>query len=152
MNEIRVVREGLDSAELNDLIRELDADLWTRYPTEQQEYSKHNKLPVDTIAVVAWLDGEAVGCGAFKPITEGDTVEIKRMFVQPAFRGQGMATKILAKLEQIAVEQGYHTARLETGNAQPEAVGLYEKLGFRPIPCFGVYAGMPSSLCFEKPL
>jgi ribosomal protein S18 acetylase RimI-like enzyme len=65
-------------------------------------------------------------------------------------RGRGFSKLILAELERLAREAGYVTAWLETGDRQPEAIGLYERAGYRRIPNFGIYVGAARSLCFEK--
>jgi GNAT superfamily N-acetyltransferase len=74
------------------------------------------------------------------------------MYVRPAYRGQGLARLILAALEELAVQRGYHTLRLETGRYLAPALGLYQGAGYQPIPLFGEYVGNPQSLCFEKSL
>jgi GNAT superfamily N-acetyltransferase len=92
-----------------------------------------------------------VACGAFRPL-EGEVCEIKRMFVAPDCRGRGYSRLVLAELERLAVGWGYTTARLETGDRQPEAIGLYEGAGYRRIPPYGIYVGSERSVCFEKQL
>jgi GNAT superfamily N-acetyltransferase len=57
---------------------------------------------------------------------------------------------VLAELELLAGKFGYQALRLETGIRQPEAIALYTIFGFKPIPCFGKYAEIPISRCFEK--
>lgn len=99
--------------------------------------------------VVAKADGRPVGCGAVLPFSE-EVGEIKRMWVEPDARRQGVAEGILYGLESMAREKGYQFLRLETGIRQPEAVALYTKWGYAPIDCWGVYAGDPLSRCFEK--
>ena len=98
---------------------------------------------------MAYIDGEAVGCGAFKPF-DHQTVEIKRMYVAPAFRGRGIAGQILAELETQANELGYVACVLETGQKQPEAIQLYQKNGYAQIPNYGQYAGVENSVCMKK--
>ncbi len=99
--------------------------------------------------VVARLFGEAVGCAAIRPLGP-QIAEVKRMFVVPHARRQGVAGRLLAELERHARDLGCHTLRLETGNKQPEAISLYERSGFLRIPCWAVYAEDPVSICFEK--
>lgn len=82
---------------------------------------------------------------------DGDA-EIKRMFVLPEARGQGLARKILAALEADAREAGRTRMVLETGIKQPEAIGLYSSSGYAPVEKFGVYRFEPDSRCFAKPL
>jgi ribosomal protein S18 acetylase RimI-like enzyme len=72
------------------------------------------------------------------------------MYVLPEFRGRGLSRKILKRLEELAVEKGLATIRLETGNRQPEAIGLYRSAGYVEIPRYGEYAHNPTSVCFEK--
>ena len=103
------------------------------------------------VFMIAWKDGEAVGCGAIRPL-DRKTGEIKRMFVDPVCRRQGIARKILAELEAIAPRLGFIKIRLETGTFQPEAIGLYEAAGYQPIERYGDYVDDPLSVCFEKHL
>jgi putative acetyltransferase len=104
--------------------------------------------------VVAWLNDEAVGCGAWRPLapTEAAVAEIKRMFVEPAVRGRGISRAILKKLETLARADGYSVVRLETGLRQPPALRLYETSGYRRIEPYGRYRDDPLSVCFEKEL
>jgi GNAT superfamily N-acetyltransferase len=99
--------------------------------------------------VVAWLDEQAAGCGALRPMS-AEVAEIKRMYVNSLQRGHGIGRAILTKLEALAVSYGYQRLRLETGVRQPEAIHLYESFGFQRIPCYGQYEGAPLSVCFEK--
>ena len=85
--------------------------------------------------LVGWLDGTPVCCGGLKRLADG-TAEIKRMFVVPEARGQGVARELLAALESTAAELGYEVVRLDTGPRQPHAQALYESTGYRPIPNF----------------
>jgi putative acetyltransferase len=101
--------------------------------------------------VAAFVDGRAAGCGAIQPLA-GEVAEIKRMFVRPRYRGQGYGRLILAALEELAVQRGFHTVRLETGTTFDSALRLYRHAGYRPIPSYGDYAGNPRSACFEKSL
>jgi GNAT superfamily N-acetyltransferase len=111
----------------------------------------HNISSEGVQFVIAWLDGQPVGCGAVRPIDKLAT-EVKRMYVVPEARGRGIAWQILTYLETLAAAAGFTATRLETGIRQPEAVALYEKAGYVPIPCYGIYAQNPESCCFEKQL
>ncbi len=101
--------------------------------------------------VAAHIDGHPVGCGGVQSLGDG-VGEVKRMYVRPAFRGQGRSRLILAAIEEFAVERGYHTLRLETGDHLAAALALYSGAGYAQIPGFGDYAGNPTSVCFEKVL
>jgi GNAT superfamily N-acetyltransferase len=78
-------------------------------------------------------DGErAIGCGGLKRIADG-TCEIKRMYLVPDERGQGLSRPLLEALELEARRLGYRRARLDTGDRQPSAKRLYESAGYRQI-------------------
>jgi len=81
-----------------------------------------------------------------------ETAEIKRMYVVPAARGAGHARAMLRHLELTAREAGAAAMVLETGLAQPEAIGLYESAGYTPVRPFGHYRWSPSVRCYGKPL
>ena len=150
---IIIERKTPDDPTVEALIKKLDKDLWERYPTEQDFYSQFNKLPKEACVVVAYNGKQAVGCGAFKPFNgHVESVEIKRMYVNESVRNKGIGLRILNALEKWAVEKGYQTAKLETGDAQPEAIRLYKKAGYERIDNFEQYIGVESSLCFEKML
>jgi GNAT superfamily N-acetyltransferase len=82
---------------------------------------------------------------------DGDA-EIKRMFVIREARGQGLARRILAALEDSARAAGRRRMVLETGTEQPEAIALYISSGYVPITKFGLYRFDESSRCYGKPL
>jgi GNAT superfamily N-acetyltransferase len=79
--------------------------------------------------------GAAVCCGGVKGLEEG-ACELKRMYVRPEDRGRGVGRELLAALEQAARDLGYRVARLDTGDRQPAAEGLYRDAGYRPIGNF----------------
>jgi putative acetyltransferase len=78
--------------------------------------------------------------------------EIKRVFVLAEHRGKGLARAIMATLEDMVRREGYFLARLETGVAQPEALGLYRALGYAQRNPFGHYRPDPLSVFMEKRL
>jgi putative acetyltransferase len=100
---------------------------------------------------VGFGDGEAVACGALQALEPG-VGEVKRMYVRPAYRGHGLSRIMLAAVEQLAAQRGFHTLRLETGRVYDAALGLYTSSGYNEIPLFGQYVGHPLSVCFEKRL
>jgi putative acetyltransferase len=93
--------------------------------------------------------GRPLACGGLRPMEPG-AAEIKRMYVRPQARGQGLARAVLERLEDEARTRGIRVLRLETGTLQPEARALYEAAGYEPIPCFGEYAGAPLSRCYQR--
>lgn len=125
------------------------AELATRDGEDFEFYSQFNSLERIRHVVLAYVDGEPAGCGAIKEYS-ADTMEIKRMFVSPDHRRKGIAAKILAELERWAAELSFRKCILETCKKQPEAIELYKKNGYQPIPNYGQYSGVENSVCFEK--
>ena len=104
----------------------------------------------DVLATVLALapDGTAVGHAVLRDL-RGEW-EVKKVIVDAPARGQGVAKALMARLEAIARAGGASRLILHTGNRQPEAVALYEQLGYTPIPLYAPYAeAMPASLCYE---
>jgi GNAT superfamily N-acetyltransferase len=147
----KVIRTDSENEDFRRLVRLLDADLAVRDGAEHAYYAQFNKIDALRNVVVAYRGETAVGCGAFKPFNAA-SVEIKRMFVLPEMRGQGIAAEILSELERWAVELNFGKMVLETGKKQPEAIRLYQKSGYEPIPNYGQYAGMDNSVCMMKKL
>lgn len=103
----------------------------------------------DSVFVVARLDGQPAGCGALRSLAPG-VGEIKRMYTAPWARGRGVARAVLAEIEAQARARGYTSVCLETGDRQVVANHLYERVGYRRIPCYGQYAARSWSQCYEK--
>ena len=135
--------------DFQQLVQLLDADLKFRDGDEHTFYAQFNKIVQIKNVIICYIDDYAVGCGAFK-IFDEDSVEIKRMFVRPEFRGRGLGLEILRALELWAAESGYSACVLETGKKQPEAIQLYQKAGYGIIPNYGQYAGVATSICMKK--
>jgi putative acetyltransferase len=149
---ITVAAEAFDSPDARRLVQALDAHLAGRYSPEQRFGPNLKAAHVETgrgTFVIARVDGVAVGCGALRRM-DGTTSEVKRMYVEPEWRGRGVAEAVLEHLEGAARTLGSSRLVLETGTYQAEAIGLYRRAGFRQIDCFGESAGAPTSLCFEK--
>lgn len=73
-----------------------------------------------------------VGTGAYYPIPRGDrAIEIRKMYLLPTARGQGLGRWLLQQLEQAAADRGFQTAWLETVTVLREAVRLYETSGYQ---------------------
>ena len=142
-------RTDAENSDFQKLVSALDADLSNRDGEEHAFYSQFNKLNLLRFAIVAYEGSTPVACGAIKHFS-GDTVEIKRMYVPPELRGKGIASKLLAELEEWAKSLQYKRCILETGKRQPEAIRLYEKNGYSSIPNYGQYQSVENSLCFER--
>jgi len=126
-------------------------DIEARYGTPDSEPGPA-PTAADITAFFLLRDGdEAVACGGLRAI-DATSGEVKRMFVPTEHRGRGFSRIVLNGLEKHARSLGWSRLLLETGDRQPEAVGLYESAGYRRIPGFGHYAGSDLSLCFAKDL
>ena len=151
---VAIATEPFDSPDARRLVAALDAHLASRYAPEQR-FGPHLKAehvaPGVGTFVIARADGKAVGCGALKR-RDPTTIEVKRMYVEPEMRGRRVAREILDHLENTARAMGAERLVLETGIYQEEAIGLYRGAGFKAVDCFDEYVGVPTSVCFEKPL
>jgi GNAT superfamily N-acetyltransferase len=149
---IHVARADVDEVIAFGLIAQLDAEISKRYPGEPINGVEPNEFRASGgYFVIGYWDRQAVGCGAFRPYDE-TTIEIKRMFVAPDFRGRGVARAILSAVEAEARRQSYKRSILETANRQPEAISLYRSSGYEEIAKYGHYIDSARSLCFGKEL
>lgn len=146
---IHLFRTDSENPDFIELVKQLDADLAIRDGADHAFYNQFNKIAHLKYVVVAYENGQAIGCGAIREYAP-DTMEVKRMYTAPEGRGKGVATRVLTELERWTVELAYQKCILETGKKQPEAIGLYLKNGYQAIPNYGQYAGIDNSVCFEK--
>jgi putative acetyltransferase len=146
---MRIIRTRSDHVDFIKLVADLDADLRIRDGADHAFFAHFNKIDTIKHVVIAFENDKPAGCGAIKTYSEG-IMEIKRMYVAPELRGKGIATTILTELERWAFELGYDQCILETGIKQPEAIGLYKKQGYTPIPNYGQYEKVITSVCMQK--
>ena len=146
---IRLLRTDSGHADFQALVVELDRYLAKTDGDEHAFYSQYNKSDGLRYVVLAYDGDKAVGCGAIKHFAD-DVMEVKRMYVHPDARGQGVATLVLRELENWTTELSYKKCLLETGVKQLEAVALYRKNAYEVVPNYGQYEGMENSICFEK--
>ena len=147
-----VQRVDILSPAAQTLIDALNAELTDRYP---EEGARHFRVDPDEVAagrgafLIASRSGQPIGCGAVRRI-DGQTGEIKRMYVSPEERGRGVGRVLLSALEAEARTLGISRLVLETGVRQPEAIALYQRAGFSGIAPFGEYVGSSLSVCMAK--
>jgi putative acetyltransferase len=149
---LTVEAEPFESDDARRLIAALDAHLASRYPPEQRfgpNLKPEHLAPGLGTFLIARAGGRAIGCGALRLLDE-TTAEVKRMYVEPELRGQGVAKQVLDHLESAAASLGARRLVLETGVHQVEAIGLYLRAGYEPIDCWGEYASSATSVCYEK--
>lgn len=149
---MQVTQESPDQQDVIALIAELDAYQDSLYPPEARYALDLSSLKQPNVLfVVAREEGTgATGCGAV--VVEGAAGELKRMYVRPTSRGQGVAQRILLKLETQASLMGCQELLLETGPYQPEALACYGKQGYVRRGPFGMYPDHPLSVFMGKRL
>ena len=136
--------------------RSMASALWSEI---QERYDFHAPDPFDPAAFAGPGDGfwiatdgdQPVGSVALTPL-EGHVAELDVMYVAPDHRRAGVASALLAALEEHARSAGITVLRLRAGEPQPEALGFYQSAGFTPIAAFGRWADDPTARCFEKTL
>lgn len=104
-----------------------------------------------TDVLITSVDGVAVGCAGLKAYSDSD-VEIKRVWVDPEFRGNHISTVMMDELEKKASELGFKRAILQTRPQMEEAVHLYTKRGYVLIDNYPPYDKLEGAICFAKEL
>jgi len=152
--DVGIQRRDILSPDAQALIAALNGELASTYP---EEGATHFRLDPSEVAegigafLVAFRAGVPVGCGAVRRI-DARTGELKRMYVTPEVRGQGVGQALLVALQAEARRLGLARVVLETGVRQARALSLYERNGFARIAPFGEYVGSPLSVCMAKDL
>lgn len=146
---IEILKCNSNNKDFITLVKLLDADLALRDGEDHAFYNQFNKIENINHALVLFINNQPVSIGAIKEFNS-DSMEVKRMYTLPEFRGKGLATKVLLELENWTKELGYKKCVLETGKRQPEAIELYKSKGYKIIPNYGQYIGIDNSICFEK--
>ncbi|MFI2754105.1 GNAT family N-acetyltransferase [Cellulomonas sp. P22] len=160
---VTLARVAWDDAEARELRRSMWTDTTVRYPEVVDLVEAEGGPDVDDerqgdgvlTTVVARLDGRPVGCASLRAARDGypaGSGELKKVFVDDSARGSGVARALLIAIEDDARARGLTSVVLQTGIRQPEAVGLYAAVGYRPVAPFGPYVGDQLTLCFAKPL
>jgi putative acetyltransferase len=143
--------------QVRTLIGELDAYLASLYEPEDNHILDLEALLHPSVTFLGAWDGETVvGCGAVRVMPAEDETggapygEIKRMYVQPARRGERIARTLLEGLEAVLRGQDVDRALLETGRDQSEALRLYQRCGYATRGTFGGYPDNGLSVFMEK--
>lgn len=145
------MRVPFDHPDAQRLVAEVQQEYVRRYggPDETPLDAAYFEPPAGSF-FVGYLGDEPVATGAWRrrdveALGTREAAEVKRMYVRPAARGRGLARLVLAHLERTARAAGAEVVVLETGTAQPEALGLYAVAGYVAVPAFGLYADSPQS-------
>ena len=149
--------ESPDQPEVRALLADLDGYLASLYPPEANHIVDVPGLLAPGVTFYVARDGgHAVGTGGVRrmlgaPETDGQPFgEIKRMYVDPAFRGREIGMKLLDVIESQLRSEGIRLALLETGAHQTQAVRLYQRCGYTPLGAFGGYPDNGLSVFFAK--
>jgi putative acetyltransferase len=143
------IKTTSDNPDFRLLVSQLDAHLAGIYGEEVAFFTQHNKVDAIKHVVLVYRDDKPVGCGGIKAYSDTE-MEIKRMFVQPEQRGQGIASDILTILENWAKELGYTETILETLLVKESVIEMYARNGYALVPNYGQYTGVDSSVCMRK--
>jgi putative acetyltransferase len=146
--------EPFDSGDVQALVRAQQEEMRGLYEGEADIGPTREAamfVEPDGVFLVLRDEDRAVGCGGICRF-DGTRAELKRMYVVPGARGQGLGRTLLVELEEHARRLGYRGVVLETGDRQAQALGLYTSSGYEPIPCYPPYDERSLSLCFEKRL
>ncbi len=115
--------------------------------------------------LLAWLDGEAAGCIALRPLVAGccsvgvsklmadssESAEVKRLYVPARYRGHGIGRVLAERVLAEAKAAGYRRVCLDTLPSMREAIALYQSLGFAPVASY--YENpVPGALFFTREL
>ena len=146
---IRIIKSDSKNEDFILLVKELDTYQAEMDGDKYSFYSQFNNIETLQHVLVAYEDSKAVACGAIR-MYDNITMEVKRMFTLPAYRGKGISGTILNQLEEWAKELGCEKCILETGKNQLSAIAFYKKMNYAPIPNYGQYEHAEYSLCFEK--
>ncbi|MFV2197994.1 GNAT family N-acetyltransferase [Nocardiopsis sp. LOL_012] len=143
VGEVALLRVGHDDPRASGLLAGLKREYTERYGAagaarELALYPLSEFAAPHGCLVLAELGGEVVAGGAVRPYVaeraaEAGTAEIKRVWTSPRHRRRGLARTVMAELEGAARDLGYTRVLLYTGPAQPEALALYGRIGYRRL-------------------
>jgi GNAT superfamily N-acetyltransferase len=149
--QFNVTRTTTSDADFIQLVDKLDSELWNELNEDMNTYDQYNKVPDIKTAIIIYDDVTPVAIGCYKEY-DTETVEIKRMYVDKAYRGKGISKLVLKELEQWAIESGFQYSILETSIYFDVAQTLYKQAGYDVIPNYHQYEGLEESVCMRKKL
>jgi ribosomal protein S18 acetylase RimI-like enzyme len=145
--------EAYDGTPATELVAAAQRDQRDRYgAVDLTAVDAAEFRPPRGIFLVAYSGGRPVGCGGYRCWDDGVTAELKRIYVVPSARRQGVANRVLDALEASAAAAGCTRAVLDCGPRSPEAIRLWQARGYRRIPGFSNYAADPENQAHGKDL
>ena len=155
---VQTIHSSADWQWFEDLLRiyantDLDepqlSTIWKDLENLQARYAP----PEGASVLLRFQDGQTdqvVGCGAITNTDVQNTCEIKRLYIQPNFRGRGGSKVLIRALLQKAQQDGYDQAVLSTWQSNLTGLALYKSMGFVTVPSFKhhpnqqlIYLGRP---------
>lgn len=104
------------------------------YDAEIRDLTVKYGLPDGRLYLVR-IDGQAAACIALRKLDQ-ERCELKRLYVRPAYRKQGLASMLVNRIIVDARELGYRHLLLDTLPFLQVAIRMYRNLGFYDIPCY----------------
>ena len=146
---MKIIETQPNTQDAINLMEELSKNLeFITGDSGKNSFNSNDVCVPRSLFVVAYNgNGEAIGCGAIRPINEY-VAEVKRMFAKT--KAIGVGSEILQYLENQAQKLGYSALWLETRLINKRAVSFYEKKGYHRISNYGKYVNKPEAVCFEK--
>lgn len=102
---------------------------------EELEHLENKYGPPYGRLYLARVDGAAAGCIGLRKM-DGQNCEMKRLYVRPQFRGNGLGALLVQKVIADAKSVGYSAMLLDTLPFLESAIHMYKKLGFYLIDCY----------------
>ena len=151
-DDIQIEYLDPQAVDVKALVAISDAFYEGLYPVESNHLEALDDLDKPNVLFIGCrIGGVLVASGAAKLVDDdGDYAEIKRVYVLDDYRGRGLSARIMNHLEDELQKRGVWLFRLETGLRQPEALGLYRKLGYHERGPYGAYGPDPLSVFMEK--
>ncbi len=147
--ELRFV--GPASADYRMLTKKLDDYYFSLVGDVHARYANLNDPANMGCLIVAYEGNTPIGCGSWKKVDD-QTAEVKRIFVEPAYRRRGVASAIIDLLESHIMATGFQKILLETARTTGDSKALYLSLGYTEIDYYGSPAGAENCRCFLKEL
>ena len=136
--------------EVRALVAELNAVLLELTPPEHCHHMTVEQMAdAATTVFIAREGGAAIACGALKRHSDG-VGEVKRMYTRPSHRGRKIGEQMMARIEEMARDEGLRRLVLETGDSHYAAWKVYENAGFARCGPVLDYADVKWSVFYDK--
>ena len=132
-----------------DFIAEADGPLGIDLAAETANGPPVDLEPPDGVLLLVRVGAEPAGLGGVRHLDTA-VAEVKSMYLAPAFRGRGIARRLLAELEAIAAGRACTVVHLDTSDYLTDAIGLYRAAGYREVPDYN--GNTKANLWFERQL